>query len=79
MRKEIVQEIFFEAPTIDARGVTIPAPQEALLFHQAFLNGWFKDYPDVPDVVPSVGLHPVRTAGREGYVVQKMLVHKDKS
>jgi hypothetical protein len=76
MQKEIVQELFFPAPTLDSDGYTVPAPQEVILFQQAMRNGWLRDYPRRPGVYPSVGIHLVRQPDREGYVVQKMLVRR---
>lgn len=76
MQKEILQEIFFEAPTIDAHGVTIPAPPVVHFCRDTFLH-WYKQYPQRPDVAPYIGFHPVREPGREGYVAQRVLIHKD--
>jgi hypothetical protein len=76
MRKEVIQEIFFPAPTRDGAGNVVPAPQEAQLFCQAFSKGWMRDYPRSESVVPSVDMHPVREESREGYVVQKLLIQK---
>lgn len=76
LRVETLEEFYFPAPVWDDDGSICPAPKEALEKYQELVEIWMKPHPKLSNEIPSVGLFPICSDEKEGYVVYKQIIYK---
>ncbi len=78
-KSEMLKTWFYPIPALRIGGNIMPAPEKTVKRYRNLKNRWLKKYPNLPDEIPQIRLYPGTKKEKEGYYVETIIKHRERS